>query len=194
MVRPHPRDEAIEQCGCYERAGALSLLNVHGVSLLEADVPSELARPLYAIEARGLALLGDAQGTQRALDNAQRSFNRSGTEPDWLSFSGEADLMSDVGQCLRDTGRPHQGVALLERALDTLPEHRVTARAKTQIHIAAACLELRDYEKADQVTADVLAAIGPLSSSRIVERVKGLRRRANRRHSDLDERIADFLN
>ena len=102
--------------------------------------------------------------------------------------------MSDIGQCLRDAGRPQQGVALLERALATLPEHRVTARAKTQIHIAAAYIELRDYEKADQVTAEALAAIGPLSSSRIVERVKGLRRRANRRHNDLDERIADFLN
>jgi hypothetical protein len=85
-------------------------------------------------------------------------------------------------------------VALLERALDALPEHRVTARAKTRIHIAAAYLELRDYEKADQVTAEALEAIGPLSSSRIVERVKGLRRRADRRHNDLDERIADFLN
>ncbi|MET8763681.1 hypothetical protein [Lentzea sp. NPDC004782] len=56
-----------------------------------------------------------------------------------------------------------------------------------------AYLELRDYEKADQVTAEALAAIGPLSSSRIVDRVKGLRRRANRRHNDLDERIAGFL-
>jgi tetratricopeptide (TPR) repeat protein len=101
--------------------------------------------------------------------------------------------MSDIGQCLRDTGRPHQGVALLERALGTLPDHRVTARAKTQIHLAAAYLELRDYDKADQVTAEALAAIGPLSSSRIVERVKGLRRRANGCHDDLDERIADFL-
>lgn len=148
---------------------------------------------LHAIEARGLALLGDTKGTHEALDNAQRSFDRNGTEPAWLSFYGESDLMSDIGQCLRDTGRPQQGVALLERALGTLPEHRVTARAKTQIHIAAAYLELRDYEKADQVTAEALAAIGPLSSSRIVERVKGLRRRANRRHNDLDERIADFL-
>ncbi|MEU0881817.1 hypothetical protein ABZ345_24655 [Lentzea sp. NPDC005914] len=57
---------------------------------------------------------------------------RDGTEPDWLGFYGESDLMSDIGQCLRDTGRPRQGVALPERALGTLPEHRVTARAKTQ--------------------------------------------------------------
>ena len=149
---------------------------------------------LHAIEARGLALLGDCRGTAAALDNAQRSFERSGElEPDWLSFYGESDLLSDIGQCLRDTGRPQRGVVLLERALNSLPEHRVTARAKTQIHIAAAYLELRDYEKADQVTGDALAAIGPLSSSRIVERVKLLRRRANRCHNDLDERISDFL-
>ncbi|WP_313888201.1 hypothetical protein [Lentzea alba] len=163
------------------------------VQLANGDATPALGAYLHAIEARGLALLGDVKGTQTALDNAQRSFDRDGTEPDWLSFYGASDLMSDIGQCLRDTGRPQQGVALLERALDTLPEHRVTARAKTQIHIAAAYLELRDYEKADQVTADALAAISTLSSSRIVERVKGLRRRANRRHNDLDERIADFL-
>lgn len=168
---------------------ARSALQVAGGSTTPA-----LGAYLHAIEARGLALLGDAKATQTALDNAQRSFDRSGTEPDWLRFYGESDLLSDIGQCLRDTGRPQQGVALLERALDQLPEHRVTARAKTQIHIAAAYLELRDYEKADQVTAGALDAIGPLSSSRIVDRVKGLRRRANRRHNDLDERIADFLN
>lgn len=148
---------------------------------------------LHAIEARGLALLGDAKGTSKALDEAQRSFDREGTEPDWLSFYGESDLMSDIGQCLRDTGRPQQGVVMLERALTELPEHRVTARAKTQIHIAAAYLELRDYEKADQITGEALTAIGSLSSSRIVERVKALRRRADKRHADLDERIADFL-
>ncbi|NKE58515.1 hypothetical protein FXN61_17480 [Lentzea sp. PSKA42] len=164
------------------------------LQLANGDATPALGAYLHAIEARGLALLGDAKGTKEALDNAQRSFDRDGTEPDWLSFYGESDLMSDIGQCLRDTGRPQQGVALLERALNTLPEHRVTARAKTQIHIAAAYVELRDYEKADQVTAEALAAIGPLSSSRIVERVKGLRRRADRRHNDLDERIADFLN
>ncbi|MFJ8965512.1 hypothetical protein ACIRG5_39615 [Lentzea sp. NPDC102401] len=163
------------------------------LQLANGDATPALGAYLHAIEARGLALLGDAQGTQEALDNAQRSFDRDGTEPDWLSFYGESDLMSDIGQCLRDTGRPHQGAALLERALGTLPDHRVTARAKTQIHLAAAYLELRDYDKADQVTAEALAAIGPLSSSRIVERVKGLRRRANGRHDDLDERIAYFL-
>ncbi|TWP52193.1 hypothetical protein FKR81_11495 [Lentzea tibetensis] len=163
------------------------------LQVANGDATPALGAYLHAIEARGLALLGDAKGTTKALENAQRSFDRDGTEPDWLSFYGESDLMSDIGQCLRDTGRPQQGVAMLERALSELPEHRVTARAKTQIHIAAAYLELRDYEKADQVTGEALTAIGGLSSSRIVERVKALRRRADKRHADLDERIADFL-
>jgi hypothetical protein len=92
---------------------------------------------------------------------------------------------------LRGTARLIGRHVMDEASRDLIAE---LARAKTQIHIAAAYLELRDYEKADQVTAEALITIGTLSSSRIVERVKGLRRRANRRHNDLDERIADFLN
>ncbi|GLZ34708.1 hypothetical protein Lesp02_68950 [Lentzea sp. NBRC 105346] len=180
-------------------SGAVSdAQNAAGLARSALQVANGRATPalgayLHAIEARGLALLGDAKGTAKALDDARRSFEREGDEPDWMSFYGESDLMSDIGQCLRDTGRPQQGVAMLERALAGLPEHRVTARAKTQIHIAAAYVELGDYDGADHVAGEALQTIGGLSSSRIVERVKSLRRRANRRHADLDERIAGFL-
>lgn len=154
---------------------------------------------LHAMEARGLAMLGDRQGVDAAVANAQLSFERAGgDEPEWFGFYGEADLFADVGQCLRDAGRPRQGLALLERAADALPADRVTARAKTQIHIAAAQVELGELEAADSTIGRALAATRSISSNRIVDRVRALRHRTrgHSRHRStrhLDDRLTDFL-
>ncbi|KAA2256133.1 hypothetical protein F0L68_27210 [Solihabitans fulvus] len=154
---------------------------------------------LHSIEARGFALLGDATATNRAVADAQRAFERAGgAEPDWLGHYGEPDLLADVGQCLRDTGRPQQGVALLEQAYRALPSDRVTARAKTQVHLAAGYLALRDFEQAEAVTGQALTAIAGLASTRTVERVRALQHRARRSGRDrrlaaIDERIGVFL-
>ena len=161
--------------------------------------PPTFGAYLHAIEARGLTLLGDARGAQSALDSAQRSFDQAGgDEPDWNGYYGEADLVADIGQCLRDIGRPLQGLAMLEQTERSLPENRVTARAKTKIHIAAAYLALGEYEQADRITADALTAAGALSSVRTLERVKALQHRVSRlgEHralSQLDERVTEFL-
>ncbi len=150
---------------------------------------------IHAIEARGLAVLGDTKGVLRALGEAQRAFERGpAEEPAWLGYYTEVDLTSDIGQCLRDSGRPRQGLVMLERALYALPEGRVTSRAKTQIHIAAAQLALRDFEAADHVTAAALDSVGGLSSERTVERVRALRRRAGQVGAGrVGERITAFL-
>jgi tetratricopeptide (TPR) repeat protein len=154
---------------------------------------------LYAMEARSLALLGDTRGATESMDNAQRAFDRPGAaEPDWFGFYGDPDLLADIGQCMRDTGRPQQGLALLERSAASLPAHRITARAKTQVHIAAAQLELGEFEAAETTTATALTAIGELSSNRTIDRVKALQHRAHQhgqhpRLRDMDERITSFL-
>ncbi|MGQ0839751.1 hypothetical protein [Actinokineospora sp.] len=176
--------------GQHAAALARSALQVIG-----GDATPAVAAYLHAIEARGLSLVGDPRGATDALDAARKAFDRGpGDEPDWLGHYGEVDLDSDIGQCLRDTGRPRQGVALLERALSTLPAGRATSRAKTRVHIAAGYLELREFEQADTVTAEALDAVGVLSSERTVERVRGLRRRA-RQHGarQVEERISEFL-
>ncbi|GAA3998722.1 MFS transporter [Allokutzneria multivorans] len=151
---------------------------------------------LHAIEARCFAFLGDSAATITATENARKAFERKGNpEPEWLGFYGETDLLSDVGQCLRDAGRPRQGTAMLERALHALPPDRATAKAKTRIHLAAAYVELEEYEHAEAVTSEALSALGTLSSARAEERIKGLHARVLLRGKDLstlDEKLREW--
>ena len=179
--------------GQHAAALAKSALEVAGTT-----TPA-LTSYLHAIEARAFAVLGDTRATEEAVNNAQRAFERArGEEPDWFGFYGEADLMADVGQCLRDIGRPRQGLALLERSVQALPAGRVTAKAKTKVHIAAAYLELREYEQAATTAEQAVAEIGSLSSQRSRDRVQALRQRV-RRHGDgrelseMDDRLTEFL-
>lgn len=180
------REEA-DQAG--QRAASLARSALHVIG--ERATPAVSAY-LHAIEARSLSLLGDRQGTADALDAARRAFDRGpGDEPGWLGHYGEVDLTSDIGQCLRDTGRPRQGVAMLERALTALPSSRVTSQVKTRIHIAAAYLELGEHDQADRTVADAMAMADGIASERIAERVKALRRRARDcGASQVDERLA----
>ncbi|HVK24271.1 MAG TPA: hypothetical protein VM677_23195 [Actinokineospora sp.] len=147
---------------------------------------------LHAVEARSLSLLGDRHSSAAALDAARQSFDRgSGNEPAWLGHYDEVDFTSDIGQCLRDIGRPQQGIVLLEQALAGLPAGRVTSRVKTRIHIAAAYLELGEHDQAGKVTDDVIEAADGVASERIAERMKRLRRRARQVGADqVDERLA----
>ncbi|MEV6606771.1 hypothetical protein [Kutzneria sp. NPDC051319] len=178
--------------GQHAAALAKSALEVAGTT-----TPA-LTSYLHAIEARAFAVLGDRQSTQRAVDDAQRAFERTGgEEPAWFGFYGEADLMADVGQCLRDIGRPRQGLALLERSVQALPAARVTAKAKTKVHIAAAYLELREYDQAAAVAEQAVTDVGCLASQRSRDRVQALQQRV-RRHdsrnlSEMDDRLTEFL-
>jgi len=179
--------------GQHAAALARSALDVAGTT-----TPA-LTSYLHAIEARAFAVLGNRRSTEEAVNNAQRAFERAGgEEPEWFGFYGEADLMADVGQCLRDIGRPRQGLALLERSVEALPAGRVTAKAKTKVHIAAAYLELREYEQAATTAEQAVAEIGSLSSQRSRDRVQALRHRvrrhgSDRRLSEMDDRLTEFL-
>ncbi|GLZ37832.1 hypothetical protein [Actinokineospora sp. NBRC 105648] len=185
-----PDADAVEQGGQHAAALARSALQMMGGRATPA-----VGAYIHAIEARGLGLLGDGQGAIEALDRARRSFDRGPqNEPGWLGHYTEVDLTSDIGQCLRDAGRPRQGLVMLERALAALPANRVTSRAKTQIHIAAAHLQLRDFDAADHAIATALNAVDSLSSQRTLERVKALRRRARQVGAhQVDERVTAFL-
>ncbi|WP_231949376.1 hypothetical protein [Alloactinosynnema sp. L-07] len=147
---------------------------------------------LHAVEARSLSLLGDRQSSAVALDAAKRAFDRGPCdEPGWLSHYSEVDFTSDIGQCLRDIGRPQQGIALLERAVADLPAGRVTSQVKTRIHIATAFLELGEHDQAGRITGEVINAMEGVASERIAERMKRLRKRAQQcGATQVDERLA----
>ncbi|GDY32627.1 hypothetical protein GTS_42600 [Gandjariella thermophila] len=70
-----------------------------------------LATQLHAVEARGLALLGDVGETTAAVDAAMRSFDaaRPDREPVWLGYDTHTELFGELGQGLFATSAASTG-------------------------------------------------------------------------------------
>ncbi|MEV4049527.1 hypothetical protein, partial [Streptomyces sp. NPDC049744] len=78
-----------------------------------------LTAHFHAMEARALAIGGDSAGSQRALGEAVRVFERRnpGSDPNWISYFDDAELSAEFGHCFRDIGRGKDAVTYAERAL-----------------------------------------------------------------------------
>jgi hypothetical protein len=79
-----------------------------------------LAAQMHAVEARGQAMLGDANSTLVTVHKAERHYEQAhdDSEPIWFGFYTEAELAADLGRCLRDVGEPEQAIQLITHAMD----------------------------------------------------------------------------
>jgi hypothetical protein len=78
------------------------------------------AMALFAAhEARALSTALDRTGAARAMNEAERYFERadSGDDPDWLSYMDEAELYGEFCHCFRDLGQGAEAVRFAERAV-----------------------------------------------------------------------------
>ncbi|WP_349307942.1 sporulation protein [Streptomyces sp. H10-C2] len=78
------------------------------------------AMALFAAhEARALSLTQDRVGASRAMNEAERFFDRaeSGDDPDWLSYMDEAELVGELCHCFRDLKQGPDAVRFAERAV-----------------------------------------------------------------------------
>ncbi|MFE7313025.1 hypothetical protein ACFU7T_07930 [Streptomyces sp. NPDC057555] len=73
-----------------------------------------------AMEARALSNTGDRNGAGRAMNEAERFFERaeSGDDPEWLSYSDSAELMGEFSHCFRDLKQRCESVQHAQRAVD----------------------------------------------------------------------------
>jgi len=78
-----------------------------------------LTAHFHAMEARALAVGGDASGAEKALGQAVRVFERRkpGDDPEWISYFDDAELSAEFSHCFRDLGRGKDAVTYAERAL-----------------------------------------------------------------------------
>ncbi|GGR52584.1 sporulation protein [Streptomyces netropsis] len=82
-----------------------------------------------AMEARALANLGDPRGAGRAMNEAERYFERAGTaeDPEWLSYFDSAELMGEFCHCFRDLRQRAEALLHAERAVnETDPKYART--------------------------------------------------------------------
>ncbi|MFH8594243.1 sporulation protein [Streptomyces rimosus] len=88
------------------------------------------ARALFsAREARALATVRDYKGAARAMNEAERFFERaeSATDPGWLAYMDEAELNGEFCHCFRDLGQGPEAVRFAERAVElTEPKYART--------------------------------------------------------------------
>ncbi len=172
-----------------------------GLAVTQGTATPALSAELRALEACGLALVGDAREAHRAVLAAQRCYEsmRPDGEPPWLSFYTEAAFAADLGKCLRDLGEAEQAIKLSTVAVRDYEPWRVRARCFAQTDLAGAHLVGRDFEQAAALGRDAVRTAAQVSSSRTLDRLHTLQRqiqplRADSSHlRELDERITDFL-
>ncbi|WP_406421671.1 sporulation protein [Streptomyces sp. NBC_00873] len=72
-----------------------------------------------AHEARALSTAQDHKGAARAMNEAEKFFERadSADAPEWLSYMDEAELIGEFCHCFRDLGQGPEAVRFAERAV-----------------------------------------------------------------------------
>jgi len=172
-----------------------------GQSVADGRATPVLSALLCAVEARGHALLGDANATRTAVVEAERNYERARTdqEPTWLAFYSESELLADLGRCLRDIGEPEQATRMITHAMHGYEPWRVRSRCFVQTDLATAHLAGGDYEHAAALGRDAVRTAAEVSSVRTLDRLRTLQRRVRpiRNRStylgELDERITHLL-
>ncbi len=173
-----------------------------GLSITQGTATPTLAAELHALEARGLALLGEAGAARRAALAAERIYEsvRPGDEPPWQGlFYSECDLTSDLAVCLRGIGDTQQATTLGNTALQACAPHKVRGRCIDQLDLALTHLRSRDLEQAAAYGRDALRTATDVNSTIITQRLGTLHRRiqplrAGSPHlRELDERLTTFV-
>ncbi|MGH3720531.1 MAG: hypothetical protein ACRDRI_17130 [Pseudonocardiaceae bacterium] len=172
-----------------------------GLSITQGTATPTLAADLHALEARGLALLGEANAARRAALAAQRLYEsvRPGEESSWLDFYTEHALIADVGLGLSNIGETKQGITLSTTALQGFEPWWVVGQSLVQTHIALAHLRSRDLEQAAAYGRDAMRTATDVNSTMITQRLRTLHRqiqplRADSPHlRELDERLTTFF-
>ncbi|MEU5238539.1 sporulation protein [Streptomyces lydicus] len=73
-----------------------------------------------AMEARAYANAGDTSAAGRAMNEAERHFERAGEgeDPEWLGYFDSAELMGELCHCLRDLKMRRESIEAAQRAVD----------------------------------------------------------------------------
>ncbi|MGH3874265.1 MAG: hypothetical protein ACRDSR_22650 [Pseudonocardiaceae bacterium] len=174
-----------------------------GLSITQGVATPALAAELHALEARGLALLGEANAARRAALAAEQRYEsvRPGDGPSWQEgfCYSEGGLTSDLAVCLRGIGDTEQATTLGNTALQACAPWAVRGRCIDQSDLALTHLRGRDLEQAAAYGRDALRTATDVSSTMITQRLGTLHRQiqplqAGSPHlRELDERLTTYF-
>lgn len=169
-----------------------------GLTITQGTAIPALAAELHALEARGLALLGEANAARRAALAAQRVYEsvRPDDELAWRHIYTEDALIADLGLGLSNIGETKEALTLGTTALQGFETWRVRGRSIVQTTVALTHLRSRDLEQAAAYGRDALSSATDVNSAMITQRLGTLHRQIQplRPHlRELDERLTTFF-
>lgn len=162
--------------GHYSRATDLARAAIEGGR--GQSTPRAMA--LFAAhEARAQASVGDPGGAGRAMNEAERHFEKADTadDPKWLAYVDEAEIIGEFSHCFRDLKRPAESLRFAEKAVaQTDPRY---ARTLGFCRIVLAESQLLNGDLEDAITTARLAVDegGSLQSARFSRYVTDFQRK-----------------
>ncbi|MFH8288086.1 regulator [Streptomyces sp. NPDC018059] len=145
-----------------------------------SSAPPVVQSLLYAAEARGHGVLGEARACAASLVRAERSLeaSRPGDEvPYWARFFDEAQLADEQGHCYRDLQQYRAAAQHAERSLQLRAPGFARSRLFCRVVLATARLGLGELEQACQLGAEAAQAAAEMRSTRAHEYVREFERR-----------------
>ncbi|HEY3752186.1 MAG TPA: hypothetical protein VGL80_23630 [Pseudonocardiaceae bacterium] len=145
------------------------------------------------MKARGLAMMGNTAECIAALDRAEVVLVRVRDDKPakWVSHFDEASLASESALCLRQLGELKDAEQQARRVVELRVGDRVRSRAFGQITLARVLLDAGHIEESAIVGRQVCAAVGSLTSARVIARLISLAA-ALRPHASVPL-VRDFL-
>ncbi|MCM0673223.1 XRE family transcriptional regulator [Micromonospora phytophila] len=175
---------------------ALATLQLARAQLGAAGTPG-VAAMLFGAEAASLAALGNRPAALSALGRASEEFDRiiADREPEWMRFYDRGELLAQYGRVYRDFARNDrkyaaEAVHWVDEAVAALGPQNVRSALLNKIGLCSALFLADEPQRALPVGAHVVKHAGRLSSRRVIDRVRNLRRDLAQHHRNPE--VADF--
>jgi hypothetical protein len=132
---------------------------------------------LFALEARGCALLNDSARCTALLRRAERALAAPQEEPasPWVSGFDEGSLASEAGRCMRQLGDLGEARRLAQRIVVLRPGDRARSRAFGQLLLASVLISQGEPEQACALGRAVIEATATLGSVLVIRQLVDLK-------------------
>lgn len=177
----------------HDASGAVRAARAGLETLADGPRNPDLKARLLAVEAKGYAALGDAEGAVRCLVLAEKALEEQAQEPlsVWVSGFDEGSLANDAARCMHQLGRLGVARQYADRVIELRPPNRPRSRAFGLFIQANVLVAQGSPDEASAVAAEILETTGSLGSHIVVQQFVDLRRCLKPHESSAP--VRDFL-
>ncbi|MGH3713278.1 MAG: hypothetical protein ACRDT4_07430 [Micromonosporaceae bacterium] len=150
-------------------------------------LPAQVRALILAQRGRALALVGDADGAARTLDQAFRAVERWDGEPDTLaSYCNLPYVAMEAAACWDHLGKPDTAVSIFERNAKDWPPSQQRDYGLFLARLASSYAAQSDKDRACATGWDALDAVSRATSARAMRELQRLRSRLSEWRRDTE--------